>query len=93
MNDLLAQIKAKFNKEVEEDPNIVTDADGGEIRLAGDRTQRGKFRCRKPRDVICPGLRVGHPFQHRLVRRGGQRDMGAELWRAGFIVSHYGLLS
>ena len=54
-----------------------------EIRLPGQRTQRRELRAGEADDVVLSGRGIGHPFQHRLLRRGRLADMVAELGQAG----------
>ena len=57
----------------------IIDHEMGEIRLAGDRAERGEFRRREPHHIIGVLLRVGHTIERRLVGRGGPWHGAAEL--------------
>src|SRR5262249_45399828 len=50
-----------------------------EIRLAGNRANRSKFRKGEARDIIAVRMRVGHPVEHCIARRGRDADRAAEL--------------
>ena len=56
----------------------------GEIRLAGDRAERGEFRRREPHHVVGILLRIGHAVEFGLL--GGVRPFhgAAELQGLGF---------
>src|SRR5258708_24333557 len=51
----------------------------GEIRLAGDRAERGKFRRGEPHHVICIPLRIRHAVEFSFVGRARPRHGATEL--------------
>src|SRR6516225_9661916 len=59
----------------------VIDNERREIWLAGNRTDHSKFRKGEPRDIIGVRMRVWHPVEHRIARRGGDADRTAKLGR------------
>src|ERR1700746_1821343 len=59
----------------------VIDDERGEVRLAGNGANRRKFRKGEARDIIAVRMRIGHPVEHRIAWRGGDRDRAAELRR------------
>src|SRR5262249_54081531 len=59
----------------------VIDDEGGEIRLAGNWANRREFRKSEARDIIAVGMRVRHPIEHRVARRGRDGRRAAELGR------------
>ena len=57
----------------------VVDHQQCEVGLAGHRAQRGELRAGEAGDVVGIGVGVRHAVEQRLVRRGGQGDVAAEL--------------
>jgi hypothetical protein len=57
----------------------VVDHEVGEVRLAGDRAERGEFRRGEARDVVGVGVGIGDPIEYRRLRRGGEAARLAEM--------------
>ena len=51
-----------------------------EIRLAGDRAERGEFRRGEARHVMRVRVRVRHAVEQRLIGRGGRRVVAELEW-------------
>src|SRR5262249_57875659 len=57
----------------------VVDDERGEVRLAGHRTYRRKFREREAGDIVGIGMRIGHAVEYGLVGRSRYRGGPTEL--------------
>jgi hypothetical protein len=58
----------------------VIDHQNREVRLSGDRAERGEFRHGEAREVIRVRMRVRHPVELRGFRRIGEGAGMPELW-------------
>jgi predicted MFS family arabinose efflux permease len=60
-------------------PRHIVDHEMGEIRLSGNRADRGKFRHRKAHQIVGAGLRIGHAIDLRFLGRFRPWHRAAEL--------------